>query len=423
MMTKKNAFRIANLILTLAITLTVSGWIPFTAPVTINSSPEGAPVFKAGEEDPIGVTPFQTYVFLLDKELEIRLDKFYTESIVLNYDSPEDLFFELRPQPVLVYTKPSAEIYEADSGKLAGDTPMDVEVLVDEARDYVIKKKDYYDQNVTISLETQNPQIFELKHRPLITVSTAQDNVEIYENGSFVSKAPMTEEISKPRTFEFRKDGYFSKTVSLTPAQTHEMSYKMSVELNPLPVIEIKATPASAEIFMAGDNKSIGKGSAKVKIAEKTSFTVKADRYYEESFTVEAKSQLATVNLEAMPYVMITSSPSGAKVTMNGKSIGTTPVEQLIEKPVSVELTKEGYLPQTVTLDSNDLRPMITLEEEPPPPPPEPETNAAPVVVEEVVEEPVVAESTGLSPAVIGGIAVAALALIGIIIGFAKKKK
>lgn len=420
-MTKQTVLRATSLVFTLAITLTVSGWIPFTAPVTITSTPEGAPVFEVGAEEPIGVTPFETFVFVFDKELEVRMDKFYTEPVLLDYNSPKDIHINLRTQPVLVYTKPSAELYDADSGELIGKTPMDVTVLMDTNRNCVIRKKDYFDQEVIVGLETENPQIFELKHRPLMTMSAAQSGVEIYENGSYLSKAPTTEEIGKTRTFEFRKEGYYPKTVSVTPAQTHQQSYKMEVELKPLPVIEIEATPADAEIYMAGDSKPLGKGSVKVKIADKTSFTVKADRYYDESFTVEAKSQRADVKLEAMPYVTITSSPSGAKVTMNGKSIGTTPVEQLIEKPVSVKLTKDGYLPKTVTLNSSNLKPMITLEEEPPPPPPEPETNIAPVVVEEVVEEP--APSGGLSPAVIGGIAVAAIALIGIIIGFAKKKK
>jgi hypothetical protein len=421
-MKQQPVLRIASLFIAVAITLAVSGWIPFTAPVTIHSTPEGAAVYQTGEDDLIGVTPFETYVLLFNKDLEVRMDKFYSEPVRLDYDSPENVYINLRPQPVLVYTKPSAELYDADSGEFLGKTPMDVEVRVDEDRNCVIRKKDYFDQKVTIGLDTENPQIFELKHRPLITLSAAQNNVEIYENGSFLSTAPVTEEISRSRTFEFRKEGYYPSTLSLTPAQTHELSYKTSVSLKPLPVIEIQATPAAAEIFMAGSDKALGTGSVKVKIAEKTGFTVKADRYYDESFTVEAKSQRATVDLKPMPYVTITSSPSGAKVTMNGRSVGTTPVEQLIENPVSVKLTKEGYLPQTVTLDSSDLRPVVTLEEEPPPPPPEPETNAAPPVVEEVVEEEP-APSAGLSPAVIGGIAVAAIALIAIIIALVKKKK
>jgi hypothetical protein len=246
-------------------------------------------------------------------------------------------------------------------------------------RNYVLKAKDYYDKNITIGLGTDNPLIVELAHRPLITISTVQDNVDIYESGRFLSKAPVTEEILNPRTFEFRKDGFFKKSVSLTTAQTHEMGYALNVELKPLPVITIKTAPVDAKIYMTGQSTPIGTGSAELMIEDTTAFEVKADRYYPETFSVEAiKSQNITVNLNPMPYVMIGSSPSGASVTVDGKAIGNTPVEQLIENPVVVQLTKDGYQPKTVTLDSSDLNPVIALEEVPPP-----VTNEVPAVVEQ----------------------------------------
>lgn len=468
-MTKHTVRRAIGLFSALAITLTVSGWVPFTAPVTLHSTPEGAEVFKAGGEEAIGTTPFETFVFITDRELEVRLDRFHSETVVLDYNSPEDVYVNLRPQPVLVYTVPDAEIYSADSGELVGETPMDIPVDMDEARSYVIRKKDYFNENVTIGMETANPQIFELKHRPLITLSADQSNVAVYENGTRLGTAPLTEEVSNPRTFEFRKEGFYPETLKLTPAQTHKLSYAASVKLTPLPVVEIVAKPADAKIYMAGESKALGTGSAKVKIAEKTTFTVKADRYYDETFTVEAKSQKADVTLKAMPYVTITSSPSGARVSVDGESVGTTPVEQLIEEPVSVKVTKEGYLPKTVTLDGSDTRALITLEKE------KIEKESTPTItisttpagasvsidgqaagtapVKQVVKKPVTVvvsmegylsqtntydgsepapmvtltkapeESSAMNLPLLAGIAVAALALIGIIIGFIKKKK
>lgn len=451
----------------LAILFTVSGWVPFTAPVTIHSTPEGAEVFRAGEENPLGVTPFKTSVFIADKDLEVRMDNFYSESVVLNHNSPKDIVVTLHPIPVLVYTVPSAEIYSADSGKFVGETPGDIDVIPDEERDYVIRKPDYFNQNVTIKLETPNPQIFELKHRPLMTLSSKQNHVDVYENGSRLGRAPMTEEISKPRTFEFRKDGYYSKTLRMTPNQTHKLSYATTVELAPLPVIDIQATPSDAKIYMNGKNTPLGIGSVQVKIAKKTGFTVKADRYYDESFTVDAKSQRAEVSLEAMPYVTVASSPSGARVTIDGHSIGITPVEQLIEEPVSAKLTKEGYLPETVTLDGSDLHPRIALQEKE-----EEEEIILPTItisstpagasvsidgqpagttpVKQTIDKPIttvvsmegyisqtntydgsetdpmvtlVVQPKSINLPLIGGITVAALVLIGIIIGFVKNKK
>jgi hypothetical protein len=368
-MTNKIVSRLTGLSLILASTLTAAGWIPFTAPVTIETDPDGAEVFAAGGETPLGVTPFNTRVFMGEKRLEVRMDKFYTEEVVLNQDTPETVALTLRPTPVLVYTKPAAALYAEDSSTpLSTDGRTAVSVSLED-KNYVLKAKDYFDKKITIGLGTDSPQVIELEHRPLIKLTAAQSGVDIYENGSFLAKAPVTEEILKPRTFEFRKEGFYKKSVDLTPAQTHAKAYQMQVSLEPLPVITIKATPSSADIYMVGKSEKIGTGSAELMIEKETAFEIKADRYYPETFTVDARTQTAAKTLKAMPYVMIKSSPAGAAVALNGKSIGTTPVEQLIEKSVSVELTKEGYISKTVTLDGRDLSPMIALEAKPVAPP------------------------------------------------------
>lgn len=418
-MTNKSVFRVASLFFVLALISTTCGWIPFVAPVTIHSTPEGAEVYKVESETPAGITPFKTYIFHGDKAFEVRLDKFHTEPITLNFESPEDVFVPLRPVPVLVYTKPNADIYAAGSDTPLGSTPLDVNVLLDD-KNYVLKTKDYYDQEIVIGLSSPNPLVTEMKHRPIITVTTAQTGVKIYENGNFFANAPITQEIMESRTFEFRKEGYYKKTINLTPEKTHKLAYQTTIELTPLPIIEIQSTPAGADVYMVGQSTSIGKAPLKLTIEKETSFEVKADRYYTESFTVSAKSQLAKVTLNAMPYVTITSDPSGAQVYLGDKRLGTTPLEQLIEKETTYKLVQEGYLPQTITLNGKNAQPSITLEEIPPPPPPEP-------VVEEVVvvEEEVVAAETGspLSMGLIGGLALAAIAVVGIIIAIAKKKK
>ena len=419
MMTNKSFSRLAGLFLTLALISTTCGWIPFTAPVTIHSTPENAPVYKPGGEKPIGVTPFKTRVFHADKAFEVRMDKFYDEPILLDFNSPENVYIKMKPKPVLVYTKPAADVYPVGSDTSLGNGSVDVDVLYED-RDYVIKAADYYDQEITIGLATDNPVVVELEHRPVITLSTVQDNVEIYENDSFLTNAPVKEEILEPRSFEFRKEGYYTKSVDLTSAQTHEMSYAMTVDLIPLPIIQIDVTPADAEVYLVGAEKPLGTGSVKLTIEETTGFEVKADRYYSETFTVEAtKNQRATVKLTPMPYVLIDSSPSGASVSVDGTAIGTTPVEQLIEKSVSIELTKEGYLPTTVTLDGSDLSPVVTLKNVPAPV----VTDAAPTPT--VAEEPAVkekSEESGMNLPLIGGaIAAVIAALIAALI--IKKKK
>ena len=416
MTTNKSFARLAGLFLTLALISTTCGWIPFTAPVTIHSTPENVAVYKPGGEEPIGVTPFKTHIFIADKTFELRMDKFYDEPVTLAFDSPENVYLKMKPKPVLVYTKPAADVFPVGSDTSLGNGSVDVKVLYED-RNYVIKAADYYDKEITIGLATDTPVVVELEHRPVITLSAVQDDVDIYEDDALLAKAPVKEEILESRSFEFRKEGYYKKSVDLTSAQTHEFSYAMMVDLIPLPIITIDVTPADAEIYLVGDDKPLSTGSLSVTIEETTSFEVKADRYYSETFTAEAtEDQLATVKLDPMPYVMIDSSPSGASVSIDGTVIGTTPVEQLIEEPVSVELTKEGYLPQTVTFDGSELSPVVTLKEVPPPV----VTNATPQAGAESAVK--ASDESGMNLPLIGGAVAAVIAaLIAALI--VKKKK
>lgn len=367
-MTKKTVSRFASLLLMLAMIFTTCGWIPFAAPVTIETAPPGAEVFEAGTDTLLGTTPYKTLVFFRTKQLEVRMDNYYTKKVALGYQAPETVRLTLAPTPVLVYTVPAADVVDANGSVIASGGISEIDVL-EEEKTYTVSAKGHYDEQVTIGLGTETPQIIELKHRPLITLSAVQSGVEVFENGSSIGKAPVTEEVENSRTFEFRKDGFFKKSVTLTAAQTHKMNYAARVKLEPLPVITIKAEPSSAKILMTGKSAPVGIGSAEVMIEKETAFEVKAGRYYAKSVTADLRTQTLNVSLDAMPYVNIKSSPSGASVKVNGKPVGTTPVEQLVESPVRVEVTKDGYTPQTVSVSGNKTTEMITLKEVPPPPP------------------------------------------------------
>jgi len=282
--------------------------------------------------------------------------------------------------PVTILTTPEgASVYAEDGAKLLGTTPYKTYIFHAD-KHFVVKKEGFFDEKVTLSFKSMEYARVELKRRPVITLTTTPADVKIYENGTLFTIAPMTKEFINARTFELRKEGYYNKTVELSAASDPQTT----VQLTPLPVITIKATPATAAICMVGKSEALGEGSVSLTIEQKTGFEVKADRYYSKTINLEAKTQTANVTLEAMPYVTIASEPAGANVTIAEKSIGTTPVERLVEKATTVTLSLDGYITQTVTLNSSDLNPVITLEKVPPPPEPEPEpveTNATPAAL------------------------------------------
>lgn len=377
-MKNKSVSQIISLIFAIAI----FGAFVGCAPVTLHSIPEGAAVYEPGGEEPIGVTPYKTKVFTADKTFEVRSDQFKHEPVTIGFESSKHVYVDLKPRPVTVSSIPAADVFAENIQASLGTTPVQVEISK-KGTFYNLKAEGYYDKEIRLGLDTPKTIEYTLDRRPIITVSTTPENVEIYENGERFTTSPMTEEILTDRTFELRKEGYYAKSLNLTSSSEPEMN----VELIALPVINIKATPSGAMVYLVGKSAPLGKAPVTLTIEEKTSFEVRANRYYPETFTLEAKSQTADIQLKAMPYVMISSRPSGATITVNGSVIGKTPVEKLIEENTVAELSLDGYISQKVTLTSSKLKPMITLEKVPVVVP----VVEEPVVVAPVVEKPVAA--------------------------------
>jgi hypothetical protein len=360
------------------------------APVTIDTVPVGAAVYSADGQTQLGTTPYDTSIFVGDKDLIVRKDRYSEETVNLDFNAPRKVELKLRPLPILVYSKPDAEIYPSGSENAIGRTPKKITVA-DKDRTYTLKAADYFDQDITIGLESPDPLVVKLMRRPIVTLSATPAGVEVYENGKLIGTAPVREEILTSRTFELRKPGHFTKSITLKDAPP----YEASVELKPFPVITVSAAPAGAQIYSSG--KLAGKAPVKLEVGEKTVLEVRADRYYTQSVTLTPESPAqVNVELKAMPYVKINSNPAGAELFIGGKSVGTAPIEQLIEKDTAVELRKDGFVTKTATLTGADKQVTVTLEVVPPPPPVV-ETTVAPAAP--ATKKPDVATAPESSPA------------------------
>lgn len=66
-----------------------------------------------------------------------------------------------------------------------------------------------------------------------------------------------------------------------------------------------------------------------------------------------ATSGCATIFQSGPDHVPVTSSPSGAKVFLDGKEVGVTPIEVSIERDAEgvIRIEKDGYNPYTKDLD------------------------------------------------------------------------
>jgi len=385
-------------------------------PVLVYSAPD-AEIYPAGSDTPIGTTPMKVSVSDKEKTYTLKLKDYYDQDIKLSVDAADPTVVTMARRPIVTISAEPAgveihengtEIYPAGSDTPIGTTPMKVAVS-DKEKTYTLKLKDYYDQDIKLSVDAPDPTVVTMARRPIVTISAEPAGVEIHENGTLIGTAPIREEILAPRTFELRKAGYFTQTGTLTGAPPYEVTFKLKA----FPVITVTAVPSGAQISRAGG--LIGKGSVQLSVGGKTELEVRADRYYMQTVTLNPESPAqVNVALKAMPYVMINSQPAGAEVFIGGKSVGVTPVEQLIEKDTVVELRKEGFIAKTATLTGADKQVAVTLE-------------AVPVVQPEVQAEaaaPEVAapvEKKGPNLLLIAGIAVAVIA--GLILFLLKRKK
>ncbi len=382
------------------------------APVTIETVPPGATVYNADGTTELGTTPFDTSIFMGDKNFIVKKERYFDEPVNLNYDSERNVVMKFRPAPILVYSKPIAEIYPAGSDTSIGTSPMKLAVSDKAAAAYTLKTEDYYDKEITVGIDSPDPLVVELARRPIVTISAEPEGVEIYENGERLGAAPVRIEILTPRTFELRKENYFTQGGTLTGAPP----YEIHGVLRPYPVITVAATPADAQISREGT--LLGKGSAKLPVGDKMVLDVRANRYYMQSVTVapDSPSQVR-VELKAMPYVTINSEPAGAEVFINGQSIGTAPVEQLIEKETVVELRKEGFITKAATLTGANKQVSVTLDAVP-----APVAEVQPAAVTEKAEVPAEPEAKGSNLLLIAGAAVIA-AVLAILLILKRKKK
>lgn len=397
------------------------------APVMIESTPSGASVYD-DSETLMGTTPYKTDLFLSSREYTVRKAGFINESVAVNASSPSTISLDLQPRIVTLYSKPTADVYSADSAAPIGRTPVRIQVT-EEAQAYTLKLANHSDKVITVDLDSQDLIRTELELLPIVNISTDPKDADIYEKGKKLGTAPLKTEIRTSRTFEIKKDGYFTKEITLKEVPPFEIN----VKLEAFPLIKIETTPAKAEIQI--DNQ---KRTAPVQLAvgSKTTLNVSAPRYYPQTVTISPKSeQVVRVNLKEMPYVTIKSQTAGAQVYLNNKLLGNTPVEQLVEKETVVELRAEGYVTKTLTLTGSDKTVEASLEKVPEPvvvaePVIEPASTESELIAEEVTEQkPVVIKKEtkpeddvpgkGFLFIVLGGVLVA----VGVFFIVMKRKK
>lgn len=328
-----------------------SGFLPFTSPVVIHSEPEGADVYETGTAGIAGVTPYKMTLFRKEKRLVLKKEGFFDEKVVITAETPEETTISLRPKPVLVHGKPNASIYEKGASKPFGTTPLWIQVFPEE-RTYTLKKAGYIDQKIVIGPDTDRPLIVELTPAPIIKFS-GLSGIEVYENGSCIDTSSFSEAIASSRLFEFKRAGYKTKQIELTP----DSSFPVSIQLERYPHITTSNTP-SGEIEIYRDATQIA------------TLSMPKEPNRIETFALQKNDYLPEPTSEVSPPTfIITTSPTNAAVFMNGQT-EPLPRKTLIltaEKDAILTVSADRFISKTITLHSKNYTTNVILQAMPSP--------------------------------------------------------
>ncbi|WP_094227363.1 PEGA domain-containing protein [Methanolobus psychrotolerans] len=192
-----------------------------------------------------------------------------------------------------------------------------------------------------------------------IAVSTTPPDVDIYLDGKYVGRSPMTiSSVMKGKhTVLLKKDGYndLSTSVDVTADSQSSLSKELSQKTGS---VSISTDPRSASISIDGRYTGVSPLTLDALIPGSHTIALSMNGYRDvsDSFYINAgtSTTYSMVLVKKNGNIDIDSAPSGASVYLAGTYKGVTPmyIENIPPETYNIRLIKEGYkdLDRTVTV-------------------------------------------------------------------------
>lgn len=311
------------------------------APVTISSNPSGASVYYKDNDELIGTTPLTVNLVANNKEMVVRKSGYFSKSLTLSPIDPDNIRIELNKcDRILLMSEPEGvELYVEGVGRI-GQTPYRLDY--DEPyRTFQIKAPGYATQTFTIPEDPEGHVMINMERDDLVTVVSKPRNAVVFDDeGNVLGPTPLAIDATYKKSYELRKEGYYSTEFSVD----ENSASPMVVELKREPIIIVYSEPEGAIVVHRG--VTLGQTPFRQLVEDDMEIEIRADRYYAETVTIAPDSpKQVSVALKPKPYVTIESKPAGAQLYRSGgvELLGTTPVEILVEKDTAFEMHKAGY--------------------------------------------------------------------------------
>lgn len=200
-----------------------------------------------------------------------------------------------------------------------------------------------------------------------VTVSSTPPGARVYykDSDELIGTTPVRINlVANTKEVVVRKDGYFSKTVVLSPIDPESMK----VELRRREKVLLLSKPEGAELYVEGVGR-VGQTPYVLDYGKPyRTFEVRAPGYAAQLFTIpEDPEGNVVIDLDRGDTVTIVSTPKNAEIfASDGSRVGTTPLAVPASAKSVYELRKEGYYPRQFTVDEGTHSPlMVEMEREP----------------------------------------------------------
>jgi hypothetical protein len=199
-----------------------------------------------------------------------------------------------------------------------------------------------------------------------VTVSSVPPGAKLYykDNDKLIGTTPMRVNlIASGKEIVVRKEGFFSKTIVLSPIDPKNIEVKLYKRNR----VMLVSNPPGAEVFL--DGKRLGRTPYRLdyKKPDRT-FELKAPGYAPVSYTIPDDPEGdVIVNLDRGNTVLIQSIPKKAEIyTIEGGHLGTTPLAVPAAEELFLEMRKDGYYTKEFSVDEETVNPFhVELEREP----------------------------------------------------------
>ena len=217
-----------------------------------------------------------------------------------------------------------------------------------------VRKASHRNASEIVHISTTEERTVQLKSpTPIyasVEISSTPSRSTVYLDGKEVGTTPllMNDVLVGSHRIVFKKEGYSSadKLVELQEGTEN----KVYVELSNMKEVSIVSYPEGAIVTM--DREYIGVTPLKTTLAcGEHVFTFGKEGYNLEQVNIVVDGQTNTVDQHlSLKEVEITSNPSKATVTIDGKSVGVTPYTTTFENGNhTIALTKSGYVSTSVS--------------------------------------------------------------------------